>query len=765
MERSGGKCEKLLIGKKQQEVRKASIWKRAAGSVESFYIGKKQREVWKASSWKGAAGSVKRLMLGNEAVARGAYEAGCTVSAAYPGTPSTEISQYYSAYDNVYCEWSPNEKVALEVAIGASIAGARAMCSMKHVGLNVAADPLFSVAYSGINGGLVIAVADDPGMDSSQNEQDTRFYGKSAHVPVLEPADSGECKEFVKEGFKLSEKFDTPVIVRLTTKISHSKTIVDCEQPEEYALKPYQKDIGKYVMMPMMARKRHAVVAERDEKLCAYAEKTGFNRIIWGEKKIGIVCSGVAFQYAREALGDTVSYLKLGMAHPIPKELIKEFAAKVDAVYVVEELEPFFENQIKAMGLKVIGKDILPICGAYHANMIAKAFQPILATTQGDMDAEAALGATKAHGDMDAVALDVAVALDAAHDIGVHADKAEMNPMYVTDERAVYVDKTKMDSRYAAHDVAVHADKTETNPKYAAHKVTVHTDKTKMDSKYAAHKVAVHTDKAKKDSKYVTAMGKAEAKHAAEPLPQRLPVMCPGCPHRGTFHVLKTMKLQVLGDIGCYSLGALAPMQAMDTCICMGASIGMAHGFEKARGLEESRKTIAVLGDATFAHSGITGLMDVVYNKGAATTLILDNLTTGMAGHQENPSTGYTLRKQPAKKLDLVMLAYAIGVSKERVRVVNPFDIETFEKVLWEELEAQEASVVIARRPCALLKDVKHAMPQRINQEKCTMCNACREIGCPAMVFAEHAVVIDDALCAGCKLCKQLCRLDAIGTI
>ncbi len=572
---------------------------------------------------------MKKLMLGNEAVARGAYEAGVRVAAAYPGTPSTEITENIAKYDEIYSEWSPNEKVALEVAIGASFAGARAICSMKHVGLNVAADPLFTVSYTGVNGGLVIMVADDPGMHSSQNEQDSRFYARSSKVPMLEPSNSQECKDFVKAAFEISEKYDCPVLVRLSTRIAHSQSIVEICDRQNDELKSYVKDPAKYVMMPAMARARHLAVEKRMTELKGLAEETPLNTLEWGSTDVGVITSGISYQYAREAFGN-VSYLKLGMVYPLPDKLISEFASKVGTLYVIEELEPFFENQIKKLGIKVIGKDILPVTGEYSASLLKQ----------------------KLFGE----------AFEKSYDVDVQS-------------------------------------------------------------------------------------------------PVRPPVMCPGCPHRGMFHVLKKLKLTVTGDIGCYTLGALSPTESMDTCVCMGASIGMAHGMEKARGREFGKKTVAILGDSTFIHSGITGLIDIVYNKGCSTVIILDNSITGMTGHQQNPTTGFTIKGEPTKQVDLALLAKAVGI--DRVRIADPFDIKEFEKVVKEETEADEPSLIISQRPCALLKSVRYEGPRMIN-ENCKKCRSCLKIGCPAIVDKGDRIVINSALCVGCRLCTRLCSFNAI---
>ncbi|MFP4660860.1 MAG: indolepyruvate ferredoxin oxidoreductase subunit alpha [Halanaerobiales bacterium] len=573
---------------------------------------------------------MKKLMLGNEAIARGAYEAGATVASSYPGTPSTEITEFIAKYDEIYSEWSPNEKVSLETVIGASIAGARSISAMKHVGLNVAADPLFTASYTGVNGGLVIAVADDHGMHSSQNEQDSRHYARAAKLPMLQPSDSQECKEFVKIGFDLSEKFDTPIIVGSSTRISHSVSVVELEDREECGVKEYKKDFEKYVMMPAMGRKRHVVVEERIEALKEFAEKTELNQIQWGDKKIGVITSGIAYQYAREAFGD-VSYLKLGMVYPLPEKLICDFAEEVQQIYVVEEGDPFFENQIKAMGIEVIGKDKLPLTGELNTQIIREKM------------------------------------LDEKIDI-----------------------KTLI----------------------------------------------------------------------PDPAPVRPPVMCPGCPHRGAFHVMKNLNLTVTGDIGCYTLGALPPTEAMDTCVCMGGGVSLAHGMEKAQGKEFAKKTIGVVGDSTFIHSGITGLIDIVYNKGISTIMILDNSITGMTGHQDNPTTGYTIKGEPTKQVDLIKLCNSLGI--EKVEVADPFDLVEFERVVKEAVEADEPAVVISQRPCALLPTADYTGYVSIDPDYCDYCQQCTTIACPAIVDKDTHIEINDALCVGCMLCVEKCHFDLI---
>ena len=571
---------------------------------------------------------MKELMLGNDAVARGLYEAGCAVASSYPGTPSTEITEVAATYEEIYCEWAPNEKVAMEVALGASIGGKRSFCAMKHVGLNVAADPLFTASYTGVNAGMVIAVADDPGMHSSQNEQDSRHYAKAAKIPMLEPADSAECKAYAKLAYELSERFDTPVILRLSTRIAHSQSLVDREERVLPETRPYEKNIQKYVMMPGMAKKRHPVVEQRMRALTAYAEQADINCEIMGDTKIGVITSGAAFQYAREALGGGASYLKLGMVHPLPEEKIRAFARKIDELYVIEELDDVIESHVKKLGIAVHGKDIFPLCGEISQNMVAEAFG----------------------------------------------------------------------------------------------------------------KQAVS--------------GKA----LEEEIPVRPPVMCAGCPHRGLFYMLSKNKVMVSGDIGCYTLGAQAPLSAVDTTICMGASISGLHGFNKARGAESERKSVAVIGDSTFMHSGMTGLANVAYNGSNSTVIILDNSITGMTGHQQNPTTGYNIKGDPATKISLEKVCEAVGI--RRVRVVDPYDLKACDAALKEELAAEEPSVIISRRPCALLKYVKHAPPFFVESDACRGCKSCMKIGCPAVSIKE--AVIDQTQCVGCGLCKSLCAFDAI---
>lgn len=572
---------------------------------------------------------MKRLMLGNEAVARGLYEAGCRVVSSYPGTPSTEITEHVSEYQEVYSEWAPNEKVAAEVALGASIAGARSFCAMKHVGLNVAADPMFTASYTGVNGGFVIAVADDQGMHSSQNEQDSRHYAIAAKLPMVEPADSAECKNYVKAAFDISEQFDTPVLLRLCTRVSHSQSIVEENDRVEVPLKEYIKNPQKYVMMPGNAKGRHVVVEQRSKELIQFAENTSLNTVEYAaNNEIGVIAAGITYQYAKEALGDRASYLKIGLINPLPLKKIKEFASKVKKVYVIEELDDIIETHCKKNGIDVIGKELFSNIGEYSQKLIAEKI------------------------------------------LGKQTEFAEYN----------------------------------------------------------------------------------------ENIPVRPPVMCPGCPHRGMFYTLNKMKLTVSGDIGCYTLGAAPPLGAMDTCICMGASISALHGFNKARGAED--RTVAVIGDSTFMHSGITGLINITYNKGYSTVIVADNSITGMTGHQQNPTTGKTLRGDIVEQISIEKVCDAAGV--KRVRVVDPNNVKELEAILKEELAVKEPSVLIARRPCALLKYVKHNPPFKIIAEKCKSCKACFKIGCPAISMANGKASIDSTLCVGCNLCKPLCAFGAI---
>ena len=581
---------------------------------------------------KGKIYCMKKLMLGNEAFARGLYEAGCKVVSSYPGTPSTEITEAVAKYDEVYAEWAPNEKVAMEVALGASIGGARSFCGMKHVGLNVAADPLYTAGYTGVTAGMVIAVAYDPGMHSSQNEQDSRHYAKASKILMLEPSDSGECKEFTKTAYELSEKYDTPVFLRLSTRVSHSQSLVEEEEKQEVALKDYEKNPQKYVMMPGNAIKRHVVVEDRINALKEMAETSPLNRVEENGSKIGIIAGGIAYMYAKEALGDKADYLKIGIVYPLPEKKIKEFASKYDKVFVIEELDPVIEDFCKSVGVDVIGKDVFTLQGEYTPSMIKKAV------------------------------------LD--------------------------IDPPEFDA---------------------------------ID----------------------------------EPIPVRPPVMCAGCPHRGTFYVLKKLGLVVSGDIGCYTLGATPPLQSVDTTICMGASISAAHGMAKARGAEFNKKLVSVIGDSTFMHSGITGLVDIVYNKGNNTVIILDNSITGMTGHQDNPTTGYTIRKEETKQVNLITLCKSIGI--EHVVVADPFDVKNFEKVVKEEVEREEPSVIIAQRPCALLPNMRKKYSGHCHiTDKCKKCKMCMKLGCPAISLDGDTVKIDTTQCNGCGLCTNVCPFGAI---
>ncbi|SEH22314.1 indolepyruvate ferredoxin oxidoreductase subunit alpha [Selenomonas sp. KH1T6] len=575
---------------------------------------------------------MKTLMLGNKAIARGLYEAGVCFVSSYPGTPSTEITEEAVKYEEIYCEWAPNEKVAMESAFGASLAGKRSFCAQKHVGLNVAADPLFTMSYTGVNGGMVVVVADDAGMHSSQNEQDSRHYAIAAKVPMLEPADSAEALAFTKTAYELSEKFDTPVLIKMCTRVAHSQSVVETGERTEYD-KPYEKNIAKYVMMPGNAKKRHPIVEARTQALREYAETTELNRVEMGGTELGIITSSTSYQYVKEVFGDSVSVLKLGLVNPLPERKIRDFAAKVEKLVVVEELDDIIEQYVRSLGLVVSGRDILPGIDEFSQNLVAKAF-----------------------------------------------------------------------------------------------------------------------------GRGITAGESLE-----EAIPSRPPVMCAGCPHRGLFYTLQKKKCTVLGDIGCYTLGAVPPLAAMDMTLCMGASISATHGFNKMRGAESSGKTVAVIGDSTFIHSGMTGLANVAYNQSPSTIIILDNSITGMTGHQQNPATGLNIKGEPAGRIDLEALCWAMGFA--RVRVTDPYDLKATEAAITEELAAPEASVIISRRPCALLKNVQHKAPLFVDREKCIGCKACMRIGCPAISIKEGKAQVDTTLCVGCGLCQQLCPKQAFASM
>jgi len=573
---------------------------------------------------------MKKLLLGNESVARGLYEAGVKFVSSYPGTPSTEITEFSATYPEIYSEWAPNEKVALEAALGAAVGGGRAFCGMKHVGLNVAADPLFVAGYTGIGGGFVIGVADDPGMHSSQNEQDSRHYAIAAKLPMVEPANSAECKEYTKLAFDLSEQFDTPVILRLTTRVSHSRSPVALEERVEHEIKAYEKDPAKHVMMPANARKRHYVVEDHLAALAEYAENCSLNTVEDNGSEIGVITAGNCWNYAKETFGKGANYLKLGLLNPLPKQLILDFAAKCETVIVVEELDPVIENHCRALGLNVVGKNVLPLCDEYSEELLKEKL------------------------------------------LGIEADYAQLG----------------------------------------------------------------------------------------DPIPPRPPVLCPGCPHRGVFYTLSKLKIRVSGDIGCYTLGAVAPLNAIDSVYCMGASISSLHGTCKVRGEED--KYVSVIGDSTFMHSGMTGLVNVVYNGGNTTTMILDNSITGMTGHQENPLTGTTLMGQPAPNLCLEDICAALGVSRDHIRAVDPNDLAALEAVIKEETAAECPSVIICRRPCALLKSVKKNPPIQVNADKCVGCKACMKIGCPCISVTDKKAKIDQTMCVGCGLCEQMCKFGAL---
>lgn len=576
---------------------------------------------------------MKTLMLGNEAVARGLYEGGCCFVSSYPGTPSTEITECAAKYEELYAEWAPNEKVALEAALGACLSGKRSFCAMKHVGLNVAADPLFTISYTGVNAGLVIGVADDAGMHSSQNEQDSRHYAQASKIPMLEPSDSAEAISFTKLAYELSETYDTAVLLKMCTRVSHSQSVVETGERVLPAQRKYEKNPGKYIMMPANAKKRHPEVEARTKALTAWAETAKINRIEEGsDKSYGIITSSTCYQYVKEAFGDTYPILKLGMIWPMPEQKIKDFATMVEKLVVVEELDSFIEAHCRNLGLKVSGKDLFSNIGELSQNLVKEKLG-------GNVQAGAALD---------------------------------------------------------------------------------------------------------------------------EVIPARPPVMCAGCPHRSIFYVLKKMNLTVLGDIGCYTLGAVQPLSAIDTTVCMGASVSGLHGFVKAGDGENARRTVAVIGDSTFIHSGVTGLINIAYNESDSTVIILDNSITGMTGHQQNPTTGYNLKGDPCTKIDLESLCHAVGI--KRVRVVDPYDMEICQTVIEEELEAKEPSVIISRRPCALLKYVKHPGTICSDPEKCKGCKACMKIGCPAISMVDGKAKIDATLCVGCGVCEQLCKFDALGS-
>ena len=574
---------------------------------------------------------MKQLMLGNEAVARGLYEAGCAFVSSYPGTPSTEITEAAAKYAEMYAEWAPNEKVAMESAFGACLAGKRSFCGMKHVGLNVAADPLFTIGYTGVNAGMIIGVADDAGMHSSQNEQDSRHYARASKIPMLEPSDSAEALAFAKLAYELSEQYDTPVLLKMCTRIAHSQSVVETGDRVETE-KKYEKNPQKYIMMPGNAKRRHPVVEARTRALTQWAETADINRIEAGSNHSrGIITSSTSYQYVKEACGDRYPVLKLGMIWPMPEKKILDFAADVDELIVVEELDSFIEAHCNALGLKVTGKALFPCIGEFSQNLVA--------------------------------------------------EKLGMQPPH-------------------------------------------------------------------------------PGSKVEDAIPARPPVMCAGCPHRSLFYTLAKNKITALGDIGCYTLGAVPPLAALDTTICMGASVSGAHGFTKALAGAADNKTVAVIGDSTFMHSGVTGLINVAYNESNTTVIIVDNSITGMTGHQQNPTTGMNLKGDPCTKIDLETLCRAVGI--RRVRVVDPYDLKQTESAILEELEAKEPSVIISRRPCALLKYVRHEKPVAVDADKCRGCKLCMKIGCPAISMKDGKATIDNTLCTGCGVCTQLCHFGAL---
>ena len=568
---------------------------------------------------------MKQLMLGNAAVARGLYEAAVGFVSSYPGTPSTEITECAAEYPEIYAEWAPNEKVAFEGALAAAMGGARSFCGMKHVGLNVAADPLFVASYVGVNGGMVIGVADDPGMHSSQNEQDSRHYAIAAKLPMLEPSDSEDCRVFTRDAFKLSEKFDTPFILRTSTRVAHSQSLVNCEERQDYAPKPYTKETAKHVTTPANSIKLHVVVEKRLAEIAEWANTCPYNRAEYHTDALGIICAGSTYLYAKEVYGDSASYLKLGLVNPLPERLIGEFAAKHKKLIVIEELDPIIETQIKALGIECDGKNKLPLLSEFSQEVVAKCL----------------------------------------------------------------LDKTP--------------------------------DVVSLD----------------------------------EDIPVRPPVLCPGCPHRGLFHTLHKLGVTVTGDIGCYTLGTAKPLEAIDSVFCMGASVSGLHGIYKS-GCVDRHKSVAVIGDSTFGHSGVTGLMNIVYNKGISTVIIADNSITGMTGHQQNPTTGRTLKGEPTYALDLVKLCEALGVRD--VKVIDPYDLDKMRDGIKDSLSRDEPSVIISKRPCVLLKEVKKDTYFVIDPDACRACRACMQIGCPAVFFENGKAKIDETLCVGCRLCASMCR-------
>ncbi len=577
---------------------------------------------------------MKALLSGNEAVARGAYEGGLHFATAYPGTPSTEILENMAHYKEIRSQWAVNEKTSVEIALGASFAGARALVAMKHVGLNVAADPFFSGSYIGARGGFVVVTADDPGMHSSQNEQDNRNYARAAKVAMLEPSDSMEAKEFTKLGLKISEEFDTIVLLRLTTRISHSKSIVELGDREEVEVKGYVKDIKKNLIIPAHARELHKKVEKRLEKLREFSNNFEYNKIEYNDKNIGIITSGISYQYVKEAMPEA-SVLKISMSWPLPDKKIREFAENVKELYVVEENDPFLETEIKAMGIKLKGKEIIPICGELNPRIVKEAFGK--------------------------------------------------------------------------------------SPKF-------------------------------------------EKPNYEEPAPSRPPALCPGCPHTAVFRAINKLKLISTGDIGCYTLGALPPLSAMDTCVDMGASIGNAFGIELMKPKDDKRKVVAVIGDSTFYHSGITGLIDIIYNQGTSTVIILDNSITAMTGHQDNPGTGKTLMGEVASIVNIPQLVKGLGI--EHVYEIDSYDLKGVENLIKREINRDEPSVIIAKNPCVLLpEERKKKKPKYIVEEdKCTGCTLCVQLGCPAISFdkEKRKAFIDIQYCTGCSLCEQICPVDAI---